>query len=49
MMFKFYVLFNTQSFTMQYLYTAKEISDSKKGFFKYVNCKRKTRENVGPY
>lgn len=27
---------------------AKEIKDNKKGFFKYVNSKRKARENVGP-
>ena len=27
---------------------AKVIKDNKKGFFKYVNSKRKTRENVGP-
>uniref|UniRef100_A0A8C3BA48 Reverse transcriptase domain-containing protein n=1 Tax=Cairina moschata TaxID=8855 RepID=A0A8C3BA48_CAIMO len=27
---------------------AKEIKDNKKGFFKYVNSKRKTRDNVGP-
>ena len=27
---------------------AKEIKDSKKGFFMYVNSKRKTRENVSP-
>jgi len=27
---------------------AKEIKDNKKGFFKYVNSKRKTRENMGP-
>jgi len=27
---------------------AKEIKDNKKGFLKYVNGKRKTRDNVGP-
>lgn len=27
---------------------AKEIKDSKKGFFMYVNSKRKARENVSP-
>ena len=27
---------------------AKEVKDNKKVFFKCVNSKRKTRENVGP-
>lgn len=27
---------------------AKDVNDSKKGFFKYTNTKRKTKGNVGP-
>ncbi|GAB0210235.1 mitochondrial enolase superfamily member 1 [Grus japonensis] len=27
---------------------AREVKDNKKGFFKYISSKRKTRENVGP-
>ena len=27
---------------------ARDVKDNKKGFYKYVNSKRKTRENVGP-
>ncbi|GAB0207550.1 mitochondrial enolase superfamily member 1 [Grus japonensis] len=27
---------------------ARDVKDNKKGFFKYINSKRKTRENVGP-
>ncbi|GAB0203352.1 hypothetical protein GRJ2_002800800 [Grus japonensis] len=27
---------------------ARDVKDKKKGFFKYMNSKRKTRENVGP-
>ncbi|GAB0206434.1 mitochondrial enolase superfamily member 1 [Grus japonensis] len=27
---------------------AKDVKDNKKGFFKYISSKRKTRENVGP-
>ena len=30
------------------LFLAKEVKNNKKGFFKYVNSKRKTRENVSP-
>lgn len=26
---------------------ARDVKDSKKGFFKYISSKRKTRENVG--
>lgn len=27
---------------------ARDVKDNKKGFFKYINIKRKTRENGGP-
>jgi len=27
---------------------ARDVEDNKKGFFKYISSKRKTRENVGP-
>jgi len=27
---------------------ARDVKDNKKGFFKYINSKRKTKENVGP-
>ncbi|GAB0184039.1 mitochondrial enolase superfamily member 1 [Grus japonensis] len=27
---------------------ARDVKDNKKGFFKYISSKRKTRENVGP-
>lgn len=26
----------------------KDVKDTKKGFFKYINNKRKTKDNVGP-
>lgn len=29
------------------LYLARDVKDNKKGFFKYINMKRKTRENGG--
>lgn len=30
------------------LNSARDLKDSKKDFFRYINSKRKTRENVGP-
>ncbi|GAB0208111.1 mitochondrial enolase superfamily member 1 [Grus japonensis] len=30
------------------LNVARDVKDNKKGFFKYISSKRKTRENVGP-
>ncbi|GAB0208273.1 mitochondrial enolase superfamily member 1 [Grus japonensis] len=32
----------------KFLNLAKDVKDNKKGFFKYISSKRKTRENVGP-
>jgi len=32
----------------QELNLARDVKDNNKGFFKYISCKRKTRQNVGP-